>query len=91
MAELNPQLSSDLLVLEESPPWPTGIIAVRKGLPTQFRETIQEVLGTLDKSTQGKQLLTLFRMDNLVHFDPNTSLNWKGFPGRTGHLKLHLQ
>ncbi len=70
MAELNPQLSSDLLVLEESPPWPTSIIAVRKGLPTQYQETIQEVLGTLDQNIQGKQLLTLFRMDSLVPFRP---------------------
>jgi ABC-type phosphate/phosphonate transport system substrate-binding protein len=91
MAELNPQLSSDLLVLEESPPWPTGIIAVRKGLPTQYRETIQEVLGTLDQSTQGKQLLTLFRMDTLVSFRPEYLTQMEGLFRENRNLKLHLQ
>jgi len=91
MAELNPQLSSDLLVLEESPPWPVSIIAVRKGLPTQYRETIQEVLGTLDQSTQGKQLLTLFRMDSLVSFRPEYLTQLEGLFRENRNLKLHLK
>jgi ABC-type phosphate/phosphonate transport system substrate-binding protein len=91
MAELNPQLSSDLLVLEESPPWPVSIIAVRKGLPTQYRETIQEVLGTLDQNTQGKQLLTLFRMDSLVPFRPKYLTQLEGLFRENKDLKLQLQ
>jgi phosphonate transport system substrate-binding protein len=90
MAELNPQLSRDLLVLEESPPWPTSIIAVRKGLPVQHRETIQEVLGTLEQSTQGKQLLTLFRMDSLVSFRPEYLTQMEGLFRENRDLKLHL-
>jgi len=91
MSELNPQLSSDLLVLEESPPWPTSIIAVRKGLPVQHRKTIQEVLGTLDQSTQGKQLLTLFRMDSLALFRPEYLSRLEELFKENKDLKLQLQ
>ncbi len=91
MAELNPQLSRDLLILEESPPWPTSIIAVRKGLPVQRREAIQEVLGTLDQSTQGKQLLTLFRMDSLVSFRPEYLTQLEGLSRENRTFKLHLK
>lgn len=90
MAELNPQLLSDLLVLEESPPWPTSIIAVRKGLPVQHRRAIQEVLGTLDQSTQGKQLLTLFRMDSLVTFHPEYLTQLEGLSRENKDLKRKL-
>jgi ABC-type phosphate/phosphonate transport system substrate-binding protein len=91
MAELNPQLSRELLVLEESPPWPISIIAVRKGLPIQLRDTIQEALGTLDKSAQGKQLLTLFRMDRLVSFQTTYLTQLEKLFRENRHLKLQLQ
>ena len=91
MAELNPQLSRELLVLEESPPWPISIVAVRKGLALQHRNTIQEVLGTLDKSTQGKQLLTLFRMDRLVPFRPEYLSQMEKLFRENRRLKLQLQ
>ncbi|MRR06455.1 MAG: hypothetical protein EG828_05850 [Deltaproteobacteria bacterium] len=91
MAELNPQLSRELMVLEESPPWPISIVAVRKGLPAQDRQTIQEVLGTLDKSTQGKQLLTLFRMDRLVSFRPAYLTQMEKLFRENRRLKIQLQ
>lgn len=68
MAELNPQLREELSILEQSPPRPSSVIAVRKGLPAQQREMVLEVLGTLDQTTQGKQLLTLFRMHRLIPY-----------------------
>lgn len=70
MAELNPQLRKELSILEQSPPRPSCIISVRKGLPVQQREMVLEVLGALDQSPQGKQLLTLFRMHRLAPFKP---------------------
>jgi ABC-type phosphate/phosphonate transport system substrate-binding protein len=68
MAELNPQLKQQLVILEESPQRPSSIIAVRKGLDARHRHRIHEVLASLDQHTQGKQLLTLFRMTRLVPY-----------------------
>ncbi len=70
MADLNPQLKRELLVLEESRPRPSAIIATRKGLPASHREMLRDVLQSLDRTVQGKQLLTLFRMNRLVPFRP---------------------
>lgn len=70
MSELNPQLKRELLVLEESPPRPMSVIAVRKGLAVKHREMLRDILQTLDQSVQGRQLLTLFRMDRLVPYRP---------------------
>lgn len=68
MADLNPQLKRELLVLEESRPRPSAIIATRKGLSASHREMMRDVLQSLDRTVQGKQLLTLFRMNRLVPF-----------------------
>jgi ABC-type phosphate/phosphonate transport system substrate-binding protein len=71
MAELNPQLNRDLMVLAESPRAPGSVIAVRRGLPPLHREALREILGALDHDLQGQQLLTLFRMSRLVPFNPD--------------------
>ena len=91
MVELNPQLSRELLILEESPPMPICIIAVRKGIPVQHKKTIQEACTSLDKSTQGKQLLTLFRMDRLVSFRPEYLTQLEKLFRENRRLKLHPQ
>lgn len=90
MAELNPQLSRELLVLEESPPRPSCVLAARKGLTARHRETLQEVLGTLDQSAQGKQLLTLFRMNRLVPFQPEYLVPLEGLFREHRDLKIRL-
>lgn len=71
MGELNPQLNRELTVLAESPPRPGSVIVVRRGLPPLHREALRDILETLDKSPQGQQLLTLFRMSRLVPFNPD--------------------
>ena len=68
MSELNPQLRKDLVVIAESRPLATGVIAVRKDYNGRHREMLKEVLETLGKDVEGRQLLTLFRMSSLVPF-----------------------
>lgn len=68
MADLNPQLKNELSVLEESPPVPNSVIAIRKGLPEGHRAILKDILESLDRDPQGRQLLTLFRMNRLVPF-----------------------
>jgi len=70
MAELNPQLRRDLQIIEASTPVATGVICIRKGCDRVQRERLIEVLETLDRDVEGRQLLTLFRMSRLVPFRP---------------------
>jgi ABC-type phosphate/phosphonate transport system substrate-binding protein len=70
MAELNPQLKNELTILEESPPRPSSILAVRRGISVVKRAMLLEILGTLNQSPEGKQLLTLFKMNRLATFRP---------------------
>lgn len=69
MAEMNPQLQRELIIIEESPPIPNCIIAFRKGIISSRKELFRKILSTLDKSTEGQQLLTMFRMTRLVPFE----------------------
>jgi len=90
MTELNPQLDRELLILEKSPPRPSSIIAVRKGLSGRHRKSVHEILDTLDQSPEGKQLLTLFRMNRLVPFRSEYLLPLEGLFRENKDLKLLL-
>ncbi len=68
MAELNPQLERELMILEESPPILNCIIAFREGISSSRKELFRKILGTLDQNTEGQQLLTLFKMTKLVPY-----------------------
>ncbi|HTP65810.1 MAG TPA: PhnD/SsuA/transferrin family substrate-binding protein [Geobacteraceae bacterium] len=68
MADLNPQIGLRLRVLEKSPGFTTGIIAVRKNGRTPRREEMIRALAEMDGDPKGKQLLTLFRVNRLVPF-----------------------
>ena len=68
LSELNPQLRRDIMVLKESRPIATGVIAIRKDLSIQKRDALLEFLENLHQDPLGKQLLTMFRMDRLVPY-----------------------
>jgi len=70
MSELNPQLRAELMVLASSPSVVGGVIAVRKDYSARHKETIRDLLESLHTDPQGKQLLTLFRMNKLVPYKP---------------------
>jgi ABC-type phosphate/phosphonate transport system substrate-binding protein len=57
MAELNPQLSRRLRILEKSPGFVTGII-----------DAMIDALRDIDGDPKGKQVLTIFRINRLVNF-----------------------
>ena len=68
MAEMNPQLGRHLRILEKSPGFATGVIAVRKDVRNQRRDAMLEALREMHTDPKGKQLLTLFRINRLVPF-----------------------
>jgi phosphonate transport system substrate-binding protein len=69
MAELNPQLRRDLKVLATSPAFCQGPICVRKDVLEEWGHLLSDVLTTLHLEPEGRQLLTLFRIEQLVPFD----------------------
>ncbi len=91
MTELNPQLGRKLKVLESSPGFVTGIIAVRKGVQNHRRDELIEALRNMDEDTKGRQVLTIFRINRLVPFRAEHIVSverlFKGQRGNPGRRK----
>ena len=66
--ELNPQLNEDLMELARSPGFCFGLIACREDFVQNYPGDLTKNLLELHQDIQGKQLLTLFRIDRLVPF-----------------------
>jgi ABC-type phosphate/phosphonate transport system substrate-binding protein len=65
MVEMNPQLGKDLKPILTSPEYLIGVGVFRKGLPGNFKERIINAAINLKKYARGKQVLLLFKMDDL--------------------------
>jgi ABC-type phosphate/phosphonate transport system substrate-binding protein len=70
LAELNPQLRTELMPIARSPGIAGGILSLRRDYNEQLRETLKDILCTLHQDPEGKQLLMLFKVDQLVPFKP---------------------
>lgn len=70
MVELNPQLRRELEILAESPDLTVGLVCARKAIYDKYKGLIQEGLVALNTKPQGRQLLTIFRLNALVPFEP---------------------
>ncbi len=90
MAEMNPQLRNELLILARSPKIASGVIALRKDYREDHKETVRELLSTLHEDTQGKQLLTLFRMSKLVPFRQEYMTSMEAFLREHRDLKVRV-
>ncbi len=71
MVELNPQLGRDLKIIAKSAPFCKSIVSFRKDYSKENREILVKNAIKLHKSIKGKQILTLFRTEQIVVFDPN--------------------
>ncbi|ACN14685.1 ABC-type phosphate/phosphonate transport system, putative periplasmic component [Desulforapulum autotrophicum HRM2] len=74
MAELNPQLARQLVILAESPEMVPTIFAFRANYNPVFKEKLIKGLKDLKKSPAGQQVLTIFQSDELV-IEPASSLD----------------
>lgn len=70
MAELNPQLSEQLVVLLRSPGFCRGLMCVSQSIYEEYEFRFSDALSTFNTEPQGQQLLTVFRMDEIVSFEP---------------------
>ncbi|MFH1569205.1 MAG: PhnD/SsuA/transferrin family substrate-binding protein [Gemmatimonadota bacterium] len=69
MCELNPQLHRDLMELDRSPSLPRGPICLRPAVYEELAEVFDESLLSLHSDPEGRQLLALFGVDQLVPFE----------------------
>ena len=74
MAELNPQLARQLVILAESPAVVPTIFAFRANYNPVYKEKLIKGLKDLKRSPAGQQVLTIFQSDDLV-IHPASSLD----------------
>jgi ABC-type phosphate/phosphonate transport system substrate-binding protein len=65
IAELNPQISKQLVVIEASPPLVSAVVAMRRDCAPAIKSKLISALGKLQESAAGQQLMTIFQMDRL--------------------------
>jgi ABC-type phosphate/phosphonate transport system substrate-binding protein len=68
LAELNPQIGRTMRILETSPGFVTGIIAVHQDSGHPRREAMLHAIRDMHQEAKGRQLLTLFRINRLIEF-----------------------
>ncbi len=68
MNDLNPQIGRRLRILERSPGFATGVIAVRSGVQDPRRDAMIRAFRDMESDPKGRQLLTMFRINRLVPF-----------------------
>jgi ABC-type phosphate/phosphonate transport system substrate-binding protein len=66
--ELNPQLDSDFTTLEISKPIVRAILAQRTFKTEENKKILLDNLLSLNKTTEGKQILMLFKVDKLIPY-----------------------
>jgi ABC-type phosphate/phosphonate transport system substrate-binding protein len=70
LKELNPQFGVNLRVLAESPPLIYGFFCAVRGIEPEVRRAFMETGMKLGDEAEGRQILTLFRVDGIVPFRP---------------------
>jgi ABC-type phosphate/phosphonate transport system substrate-binding protein len=93
MAELNPQLRSDLVGIARSPDYLPSVGCFRVGCSPELRDLVIEASLTLHKHARGRQVLTLFGIKRIKRFAPallastvdldEAMPGWQGSTGRT--------
>jgi ABC-type phosphate/phosphonate transport system substrate-binding protein len=76
VTELNPQIEKELTVLEISPEFVFSIVCIRSNMTkSENRNLLEETLLNLHNEPQGKQILTLFKIDRLKPYKPEYIIN----------------
>jgi ABC-type phosphate/phosphonate transport system substrate-binding protein len=70
ISELNPQIGSELLVLERSPELLRHILCFRVDYDPAMKKDLRETLPQIHNLPEGRQMLTLLKTDCIVPYDP---------------------
>jgi ABC-type phosphate/phosphonate transport system substrate-binding protein len=71
MVELNPQIKRDLRIIAKSTAYTTSVICIRTGFKLPLRQILIDSLKGLHVDPKGQQILTLFKVEKLVPFEPS--------------------
>jgi phosphonate transport system substrate-binding protein len=69
-SELNPQISKDMKIIAQSDRMAGGLVVFRKDFPEASKQKTRQMLLDMHKESEGRQMLTLFRLNRLVPFHP---------------------
>lgn len=69
MLELNPQLKNDLIVIDKSPLFINGLMCVNDAMSIELRDSLMSVAKKISNTSSGRQILKLFKSDNIIEFD----------------------
>jgi ABC-type phosphate/phosphonate transport system substrate-binding protein len=71
MIDLNPQLKTQLKILMASPAFMPALVCTRGDYDSPYRQSALDAVRDLPKEPGGQQLLMLFKIDELVLFEPS--------------------
>lgn len=70
MVELNPQIGKQLKIIDQSPPCLRAFACYRPGYPREDRKTLNKSAVKLHTTEKGRQILTLFKTEKIIPYDP---------------------
>ncbi|MFC1525455.1 phosphate/phosphite/phosphonate ABC transporter substrate-binding protein [Candidatus Latescibacterota bacterium] len=88
MAELNPQVGRDLIVLAESPGYLMQMACFRRRGDPEAREALVRAVKLLHLDPQGQQILDLFRCDRAVLCGPDMLVTTEALVAEHRRLRL---
>lgn len=71
MVEMNPQIGKQLKVIDQSPPCLRAFACYRPGYNRDDRVTLNKSAVKLHKTEKGRQILTLFKTEKIIPYDPS--------------------
>ncbi len=72
MAELNPQIGKQLRIIDSSDEIVWGISLFRKDIDEEIKEKIQKITYSLKERVRGRQVLMLFKFEDLVQLEESS-------------------
>lgn len=70
MVEMNPQIGNSLKVVEQSPKFLRSLALFRADYPEADRKQLNRSAVKLHKSVKGQQILTLFKTEKIIPYEP---------------------
>jgi ABC-type phosphate/phosphonate transport system substrate-binding protein len=89
MVELNPQLGEQLRVLSTSPVLVLGVVVFRKDFNEEYKKRIIKTALNFKNIPSGKQILTLFKVDDFYPFHDSDLDSLLGLLEEYKHLQRH--
>ncbi len=91
MAELNPQLKSQLKVVAVSPAFMSAVICARANFESPYKQMVLDALRTLHLDPKGQQLLMLFKIDESYPYDPSYLESARQIMAQNAKLKEQMR